>query len=367
MFENLLKKSVENNRLQSIDGWRAISILFVLIQHSAAKDGWPILLKNKAIDALGGVGVRFFFVISGFLITWLLIQEIYKYNTISIKSFYIRRVIRIIPVLLCFILICYFLEFFGVFQISRFDYLYTSTFMVDIFHTNAPFGHLWSLGVEEKFYLFWPVIFIYLFSKDMNKLIYFLAFIILLGPLLRAGIIFFNCSNYLIFNYHSFVIIYDGLALGCLGAIILTKYKNRITNYITGKLYLVVLVSILLIVLPLSFWIFPVLKIFQPLQDTIQCLGFLILLIASIINPEFLLFRILNISIVKHIGLISYSIYIWMGIVELSSDHLFFVNDYFTKFPGWIFSIIIISEISYYLIEQPIVNKKNQILKWFKV
>lgn len=123
MFKNLLKKSVENNRLQSIDGWRAISILFVLIQHSAAKDGWPIFLKNKAIAALGGVGVRFFFVISGFLITWLLIQEIYKFNKISIKSFYIRRAIRIIPVLICFILICYFLEFFGVFQISKYDYL----------------------------------------------------------------------------------------------------------------------------------------------------------------------------------------------------------------------------------------------------
>lgn len=366
MFKNLFKISAENNRLQSIDGWRAVSILFVLIQHSVSKEGWPRVFKNSAFEALGGVGVRFFFVISGFLITWLLIKEIFKYNKIAIKSFYIRRAIRIMPVLICFILVCYFLEFFGVFKISNYDYLYTSTFMVDIFTKNMPVAHLWSLGVEEKFYLVWPLIFITFFTKDMNKLIYFLVFLIVLGPLIRLGIIFFNLGNYLIFNFHSFITIYDGLAIGAIGAIILSKYTNRITNFISDKLYLIAVLAVVLIILPLSFWIFPSLKFLQPLQDTIQCAGFLIILIASILNPDFLLFRILNISIVKHIGLISYSIYIWMGIVELSSDHLFFVHDYFTKFPGWLFSIIIISEISYYLVEKPLVDKKNQILKWFK-
>jgi peptidoglycan/LPS O-acetylase OafA/YrhL len=359
MLRNELMKS--NSPLKSIDGWRAVSITFVLIQHSVSKFGFPAYFKNQMMTAIGGVGVRFFFVISGFLITWLLIKEVRKSNTISLKNFYFRRFFRIIPVFLLFVFVCYLLNIFLFKNNSNYDFLKTILFMGDIYNLNSPFSHLWSLGVEEKYYLIWPILFYIFYKSDFNLLIKILIISLICEPLLRFLINYFNLINYSIFNYHSFLTIFDGLAIGSLGAIIF--YKNIFFKFYKKYSFIVYfIISIILILLPIVFWKFTYLKFLQPLQDSIQCSGFLIILIMSIIRPDFIFFKCLNTTIFKHLGKISYSIYIWMGIIEMFNFDFYFCNLHFTDFPVWILVLIIISEISYYLIEKPLILNRNKII-----
>jgi peptidoglycan/LPS O-acetylase OafA/YrhL len=350
--------------LKSINGWRAVSILFVLIQHSMGKTGFPLILRNQMFDAIGGVGVRFFFVISGFLITWLLIKEFISNNFISIKAFYFRRIFRILPIFLLLVLICYFLNIFNYIIIPNLDFIKIIFFMGDIHNVNSPFAHLWSLGLEEKYYLIWPCVFL-LFYPNSNKLVKILLLIIFIEPILRFLVNFYNLDNFRIFNYHSFLIIFDGLVIGSLGAII---FHKGIFFELLKKInfFLILVISIILIILPLLFWKIKVLNFLQPLQDTLQCSGFLMLMIMSIIKPDFFAFKILNSTLFNHLGKISYSIYIWMGLIEIINFDFKFTNIHINDFPFWLFVLIIISEISYYLIEKPIIRNRYKFSSFLK-
>jgi peptidoglycan/LPS O-acetylase OafA/YrhL len=96
-------------KMPSIDGWRALSILMVLFAHSTDKPGfsaWCAAVHFPLLTSIlsdGYLGVRFFFVISGFLITYLLILEQAQNNCVSLKKFYIRRGLRILPVYFAFL------------------------------------------------------------------------------------------------------------------------------------------------------------------------------------------------------------------------------------------------------------------------
>jgi peptidoglycan/LPS O-acetylase OafA/YrhL len=91
-------------RLLSLDGWRAVAIFIVLGNHSTFAAGFPNGLKPFFYWFFdGGLGVRFFFVISGFLITWLMILEKDKNGSVDLRKFYIRRGFRILPVYFAFL------------------------------------------------------------------------------------------------------------------------------------------------------------------------------------------------------------------------------------------------------------------------
>lgn len=353
-------------RLPSLDGWRAISILLVLIQHSTVMPGWPKMLQNFLFSSIGGVGVRFFFVISGFLITWLLINEISQSGRISLKAFYIRRFLRILPVFLAFLLVVYSLTPFSDLHVGLKQYLVAGTFMADLWRISIPLGHLWSLGVEEKFYLFWPLLFILLYRPDFKSLKVLLVVLILVCPLSRIIVDLYKLDKHIfLLNDKSFFIIYDGLAIGCLGAIFWKGSQAAIVSF-CRKWHVLVLVSgAIFCVLPAIFWIVPQLGLLKPFQDTLQCSGFLLLMLHSISEPTYLPYRMLNVKPVAHLGVISYSIYIWMGIAELSHHHFGLPSNILDGFPGWIFVVILLSELSYHFIEFPLMKKKKAVVAWF--
>ena len=108
----------------------------------------------------GPFGVKVFFVISGYLITTLLIHEECEYGRISIKKFYIRRAFRIWPVAYAFILVAAVLAWMGVITLPVGNLIYASTFTMNHVLIGSWWtGHLWSLAIEEQLYLVWPAIF----------------------------------------------------------------------------------------------------------------------------------------------------------------------------------------------------------------
>src|SRR5690242_6636368 len=147
------------NRISSLDGLRAISIWAVLLGHSSAHFiSTPLHLRwiRNGTALLSYFGVTVFFVISGFLITTLLLREYGRTSEINLGRFYRRRAFRILPASLCYIAIVLLLGHPSIVQ-DVVAFTFTTTY----FFTKAylPLQHLWSLSVEEQFYLLWPLVF----------------------------------------------------------------------------------------------------------------------------------------------------------------------------------------------------------------
>jgi peptidoglycan/LPS O-acetylase OafA/YrhL len=144
-----------SNYFRALDGLRAVSILLVLVLHTN-----PQLWARVN----GGVGVYVFFVISGYLITTLSLREETKRGALSLRSFYIRRACRILPlyylVLLFYVVLVAGLNYHGHRHLLLQGLPYFLFYMNDLTPNldAMPFAHSWSLGVEEKFYIAWPVI-----------------------------------------------------------------------------------------------------------------------------------------------------------------------------------------------------------------
>jgi peptidoglycan/LPS O-acetylase OafA/YrhL len=170
-------KTPTHQHLAGLDGLRAISILLVIAAHLFTSHPNGVWHSNFSA---GNQGVMVFFVISGFLITFLLCSEESANGRVSVAGFYYRRAFRILPPALTYL--------FATAALSPRSDLWHSVFFMrnffpyiggDIAAGGAVNGHFWTLSVEEQFYLFWPAIFLLLVSPR-NRLRFVGALVILL-------------------------------------------------------------------------------------------------------------------------------------------------------------------------------------------
>lgn len=218
----------------NLDGLRFFAFLIVLISHLAIFV-WP----NASQYIHGELGVSFFFVLSGFLITYLLFYEQETKGFISLKDFYARRALRIFPVyfltLIIGIAIAYFalsgVPFSTEFNSASLPWfvLFLANFYV-IGHegTSAMLVVLWSISVEQQFYLVWP----YVASKlKRNNIVWFLIVIILSANIFR----FVFVENYKMLAYSTFSVMSD-LAVGALmgyASFVMPMLRNKFGTWWT--------------------------------------------------------------------------------------------------------------------------------------
>ncbi len=235
---------------KKLDALRFFAFFLVFWQHGFASSFSSLSSNNevnKIIQTLcltGGLGVHIFFVISGFLITFLMIKEEEVSGEMNLKFFYVRRVLRIWPLYYLVMILGIFVlpHLFNTFHFSGSaikNLLFLNNFDED--HSVANVSIAWSVAIEEQFYLFWPVLFI-LFR---NKL-YLFTVSISLFILSTVYIIQNPVSSY----FHTLGNI-NFLMTGCMGAILYAKYKmnpyiNRFINL--PLLYLAVFIAILVVV-----------------------------------------------------------------------------------------------------------------------
>ena len=133
------------------------------------------------------LGVSVFFVISGFLITSLLLKELDATGTIAIKRFYLRRAFRIFPPFYFYLAIVFVLAVVGLFPTPLRAFFFAATYTSDYYlgpgSGSGGLQHLWSLSVEEQFYLLWPAALLLLGKR---RAIYLAWFLILVSPLSRT-------------------------------------------------------------------------------------------------------------------------------------------------------------------------------------
>lgn len=148
-------------RIPSLDGLRAVSISFVLLAHLAGTRNFPLSESVGNFWGLGEFGVRVFFVISGFLITGLLLDELDRSGRISLRRFYLRRTLRIFPPYYALLAAIFLAASYGAFTLAPHDVAHTLTYTSNYYSGRSWFvGHTWSLSVEEQFYLLWPAVLI---------------------------------------------------------------------------------------------------------------------------------------------------------------------------------------------------------------
>ena len=199
------------NYRKELDGLRAIAIIGVIIYHV------EIFVNGNKVFPGGFLGVDIFFVISGYLITLLIIKEIMSTNSFSFKNFYFRRAKRILPALIVMIFISIFfawiyltpknfLQYSNSITSSLFFYSNYFFYFQDLFYNSEdsllkPLLHTWSLAVEEQFYIFFPIFFLTIYGIIQKKLIRFFTTLIFVC---FVGAIFITYSNSTLGFYSNF-------------------------------------------------------------------------------------------------------------------------------------------------------------------
>jgi peptidoglycan/LPS O-acetylase OafA/YrhL len=206
----------DRRHIPVLDGLRAISILLVVTYHPVYPRVWPVFH--------GGTGVSIFFVLSGFLITMLLLREEAKHGDISLRAFYLRRLFRIAPLfLLAFSLYVGLILGLGLQPDRRDSFVANIPYYLLFLPEHAvyfndsplpvPFDGTWSLGIEEKFYFVWPLLgFVLLRLRERTR-------VVSLSVVVVAGVICGWTGG----GWGSALAPYGLLALGCILAIVLEQ------------------------------------------------------------------------------------------------------------------------------------------------
>jgi peptidoglycan/LPS O-acetylase OafA/YrhL len=202
---------LRRGRIPALDGLRAVSITLVLVAHAIGTGVLPMSARGSGVAA--DIGVRSFFVLSGFLITTLLLRELEQRGTISLWGFYVRRAFRIFPAFYAFLFVIGALALIGPLELLEYDLLAAASYTTN-FHTERSWwtGHLWSLAVEEQFYVIWPLV---LGMLGLFRAWWFAAVAVIAAPLLRVGVWYLWPTHRGLVD-QAFPFVFDALATGCL-------------------------------------------------------------------------------------------------------------------------------------------------------
>ncbi|MFI7608022.1 acyltransferase family protein [Micromonospora sp. NPDC049366] len=225
-------------RFPALDGLRALAAIMVFAFHYGGPN-WTWLT--------GWIGVHLFFVLSGFLITTLLLREEHRYGKVSLKAFYLRRFFRIMPVYLLVLFLTWALARLngGAATVERLLKYYVF-FLNELLPPGSPYLHSWTIGIEQKFYLFWPAIaFVLVTAAFRRRLAVTLGLLVLFIALIPPDI-----------AWLSWPIHYVAILLGCLTAVVMHHPRGfalvrPLTHPVTAS---VVIVAFVAVHVSVQFW-----------------------------------------------------------------------------------------------------------------
>ena len=339
-------------RIPSLDGLRALSIALVLVKHSVMME--PFDRHHAFIwDVIGNgdLGVTIFFVISGFLITSLLLKERSETGQLSLSRFYIRRAFRILPPYYAFLIILLLLEETGFLHIGlrghtdavafRLHWQASLLFLRDYMGNGSWWtDHTWSLSVEEQFYLLWPAC---LALAGLVKSKKVAVALVLASPAIRV-------VSHLLFprvgmdrELMMFHIRIDSLMTGCAMAIFYEHLQFKWRWTLPAAIFLFVVSPYLADHLHGYYAL--------PFGLSLDNLAIGYLLLYAVRNPGSLFGRVLNHRIVAHIGVLSYSLYLWQEL---------FLGKF--PFPWGLLGAFLAAELSWRVIEKPSLKLRDAVL-----
>ena len=341
------------NYRPEIDGLRCIAVISVILYHA------KITFFHTQPFKGGFIGVDIFFVISGYLITSIILRELIDKGSFSFKNFYMRRIRRILPALIFIMLVSVPFSWIYIYPIDLISFsksiLYSLGFGSNFyFHYSGleygspesllkPFLHTWSLSVEEQYYILFPVVLITVFKYFRKNILIFL----LLCFITSLALADWGSKNYPSSTFYFLHARIWELICGSLMAYFEVKQGHRSQN----KILCQILPFFGLFLISCSIFFFDN-KIFHPSFYTlIPVVGTSLILWFT--NKDDVIKKILSYKIFVGIGLISYSLYLWhYPIFSFAKNLEIFFDENFGK----LFLIIItfiLSIFTYYFVERP--------------
>ncbi|OQP59534.1 hypothetical protein A3860_37090 [Niastella vici] len=349
-----LPQEIQKKKFQGLDGLRGLSIVMVIASHAL------IDLIPAHARYIGKTGVYIFFVISGFLITTLLLKEKLVNGSISLKNFYKRRAFRILPVVYLYLIILFFLNIVYNLGITRASFTTSFLFIKNFsMHKDWYTGHFWTLGIEEQFYLIFPFLITILPLRFYKRLVILLICII--PPL---SYVYFMKIDLHVFHVNWSTHLALGLAphlfgqgtvlilIGSLFSILFltgSNFINRIYTKANGLVSLVLfLVGILSCISVFPWYIENISEVFFGI-----CIA-----IAMLLNLKEGSFfgRTLSWKPLKNLGILSYSLYVWQ---ELFTHKQPWNGNLFLN----ITALFVVAGLSYYFYEKKFLQYKDRFRK----
>lgn len=337
----------------SLDGLRAVSILVVLLAHFVSSKLFP-----------GGVGVYVFFVISGFLITRLMFVEANKTGSVSLPSFYARRILRLYPVIIVYAAVVIGLR---ILMGRPYDLIepasalgYFSNYLYEYYYSHGispvmPFEVFWSLSIEEHFYILFPITFLFLRGYP-TRLVAAIAtlcaaclglrvFVAWLYPESIHTLVFYLSSQYRL----------DSIGFGVLlAAACEIDQGRRILITLARPAYAIAAALVVLACLLIRDPWFR-----ETVRYSLLGLSIAVLVSAVLFGSNYRRIQwILNTPLLRWIGRLSYSLYVWHeGVASYLPDH---------NLPAWQTAVInivaafAVASLSYYAVEQPFLRLRGR-------
>ncbi len=342
---------IKNNYRSEIDGLRALAVLPVVFYHAGFE------LFNG-----GYVGVDVFFVISGYLITTILLKEL-ENNTFSLKSFYERRARRILPALIFVIIVSSILAFIfltkselvNYFQSVKATLLFFSNFFfwktTPYFRSESDFEpllHTWSLSIEEQFYIIFPITILLLY-RFFKKNIFVFFIIVFSTSLVICQILALKTGGTL--NFYFTLSRAWELALGAICAYILIYKQIKLSEKLKN---LISIFGVLLITFSVLY--FNKKTLYPSINTLIPTLGTAFIILFA--TNKTLTKKILSTKILVGFGLISYSIYLWHQPL-LSFGRIYFEDFSNDKKFALLFLTIVLALFSYKFVERLFRNRNK--------
>jgi peptidoglycan/LPS O-acetylase OafA/YrhL len=346
---SFFREVIARSHLPALDGLRAVAVFVVVASHS-----------NLQIRVPGDLGVSAFFVLSGFLITRLLVREHEKTGEVSIRRFYLRRTMRIFPAYYAFLLVSYLLDARAGQQWSPALIANTLTYTVNYFnalnhHPTTSVAHAWSLAVEEQFYLLWPLAFTILAARGRRALITGVSVAAVAALAWRSWLIL-GAHVDPSYVYNAFDTRFDNLAVGCMLALAVDHagVVAAAGAFAQRAWFPMVTVALLLtsrLALPAAYH--------YSIGFTVDAVLFAILIVQLLQLYKTRMWSWLEWPSVRYLGAISYPIYLYhawgasLGRRLVGSAHSL-------DFAAAVVFTILLASGSYFMIERPFLKLKNR-------
>jgi len=331
--------------IPTLDGWRAIAVFSVILYHDKLRRFGPV--SDSFLHNYGAMGVDLFFAISGILICSRLLDEEYSNHAISLRDFYLRRFCRILPPAWLYLAVLAALGIAHVVHVGFSAWLSALLFAENYYlvHTQSVeislyTNHFWSLAIEEHFYLILPALLVLFRTRRVAVLVSLISVFFLYGLVIHSnqGWLDFMGGNAATQRTELRI---NALLFPALLAILMRKpaFHRFAMGWLKPRIALPALLVIFAVVYTVA------LKAHSTNSGLILVLtnfGFPFLILSTMLHPGSPLSRILEVAPLRHLGKISYSIYLW--------QQLFFIGQHTSC------AALLIANASFYLVERPFIR-----------